>query len=379
MPWSWKALVCLLVSGTAAIAIEQIDVPAQALGKHSAEAWIHLPATLEEGQRYPVIYLLHSFSGNAQEWTQLGIQEAAKDLPLILVMSDGEQDFFGNFPKRPAWESYLLKNVIPHIDSSYPTIATPAGRGLLGLSMGGHAALRLTLAWPETFSVCGSISGLLGSFSEAVNSQVQDQVDLLTQSVPDAKLWDVQHLLRTHSPTPKQAYFIECGAGDPWLAAHRSWVHEASKRGLRYEYRESPGRHDYAYWRSCVRELLPKLSGRLSQHAVVAERELAWQPLLGEWHSFAVVPQGGELKFETVFEIQKGQLSGQSKGNEGEQRFDRIAFDEGSLTYRTYQDERIVDVRAHMAKDGKLEGEWSIADGSGKTVASGEWRAERQR
>ena len=79
------------------------------------------------------------------------------------------------------------------------------------------------------------------------------------------------------------------------------------------------------------------------------------------------------------FEIQKGQLSGQSKGNEGEQRFDRIAFDEGSLTYRTYQDERIVDVRAHMAKDGKLEGEWSIADGSGKTVASGEWRAERQR
>ena len=269
--------------------------------------------------------------------------------------------------------------MIPHIDASYPTISEAAGRGVLGLSMGGHAALRLTLTLPDQFSLGGSVSGLLGSFRDAANSQVKHQVELLTESLPDSKPWDLQHLWGTHEPTSTQSFFVECGVRDPWLAGHRAWVREAAERGLQYEYRESPGRHDYAYWRSSVQELLPKLSARLSQHVASAEREAAWRPLLGKWDSFAVVPQGGELKFETVFEIWKGQLSGRSKGNEGEQRFDRIAFEEGSLTYRTYQEERIIDVRAHLTKGGKLEGEWSVADGSGKTVAAGEWRAERSK
>ena len=338
--WWATALACLLVTSTIAIAIERIEVPALALGKDSAEVWVHLPKKREEGRRHPVIYLLHSFTGDAHEWKQLGIREAAEGLPLILVMIDGEQDFFGNFPNRPAWETSLLQDVIPHIDTSYPTIATSAGRGLLGLSMGGHAALRLTLTLPEMFSVGGSVSGLVGSFSDAANSQVNDRVKSLTQSLSDAKPWDLQHLLRLNEPSPKQAFFIECGSDDPWLVGHRSWIREASERGLRYDYRESPGRHDYAYWRSTVRELLPKLSARLGQHTAAAERELVWQPLLGQWHSFAVIPQGVELKFETVFEIQKGLLTGTSKGDEGEQRCDRIAFEGGSLTYRTYQSER---------------------------------------
>jgi enterochelin esterase-like enzyme len=48
-------------------------------------------------------------------------------------------------------ESMIMKDLLPHIDVTYRTIASREGRMLDGFSMGGYGAARLGFKFPETF------------------------------------------------------------------------------------------------------------------------------------------------------------------------------------------------------------------------------------
>ena len=54
-------------------------------------------------------------------------------------------------------EDVMMKNLLPHIDATYRTIASAGGRGIEGSSMGGYGALRLGLKFPKVF---GFVSGV---------------------------------------------------------------------------------------------------------------------------------------------------------------------------------------------------------------------------
>ena len=57
-------------------------------------------------------------------------------------------------------ESVIVKNLIPHIDATYRTIATRQGRAIEGHSMGGFGALHVGFNNPELFAaVTGNAPG----------------------------------------------------------------------------------------------------------------------------------------------------------------------------------------------------------------------------
>jgi S-formylglutathione hydrolase FrmB len=50
-------------------------------------------------------------------------------------------------------ESVIVNDLVPHIDASYRTVASRAGRALDGFSMGGYGAAHLGFKYPEVFGV----------------------------------------------------------------------------------------------------------------------------------------------------------------------------------------------------------------------------------
>jgi S-formylglutathione hydrolase FrmB len=127
--------------------------------------------------RYHVLYLLHGSGGSQVDWAEHGAQKlidtaaARAHLPAtITVMPDGGlegyySDWYGtdllNPAERiaPAWATYDIDELIPYIDSHYPTIASRRGRAIAGLSMGGFGATSLAARNPGLFSAVGSFSG----------------------------------------------------------------------------------------------------------------------------------------------------------------------------------------------------------------------------
>jgi hypothetical protein len=84
----------------------------------------------------------------------------------------GEESFWVNWNPRywdnpaggncaPRFEDHIIDELIPLVDRSLPTIASRAGRAILGLSLGGYGSFKLALQHPDVFANAGSISGAL--------------------------------------------------------------------------------------------------------------------------------------------------------------------------------------------------------------------------
>jgi endo-1,4-beta-xylanase len=108
---------------------------------------------------YPVIYMLHFLHGNetsliAHAWTLDNLIKNGKIPPALAVfVCGGGDNYYHDSPNGAMMsESTVIKELIPHIDETYRTIASKEGRALNGFSMGGYGAFKLSFEYPEMFS-----------------------------------------------------------------------------------------------------------------------------------------------------------------------------------------------------------------------------------
>ncbi|WP_162848515.1 alpha/beta fold hydrolase [Paenibacillus nanensis] len=106
--------------------------------------------------RYPVLYLLHGSGGTETSWDPFWpildtMIEEKRIPPVIAVAPVTGNSYWVDSDKFGSVESAFIHDLIPLIDSSYNTMASREGRGLVGFSMGGYGALRYSLTHPELF------------------------------------------------------------------------------------------------------------------------------------------------------------------------------------------------------------------------------------
>jgi enterochelin esterase-like enzyme len=136
---------------------------------------VYLPPGYESSgtQRYPVLYWLHGGGGNQRSggWMVGQIDRQIRKgtiPPFIMILVQGLRDVrYINFKDgtRPV-ENVIVKDLIPHVDATYRTIASRQGRAVEGFSMGGYGALHLGFSHPDLFGV---VSGLAPSIDEMKN------------------------------------------------------------------------------------------------------------------------------------------------------------------------------------------------------------------
>lgn len=114
-------------------------------------------------RRFPVIYYLHGglqgSEGRAiQGYPRMAamLTSAAYPAAFLVMVNGGRPNYLDTAGSKG--ESALLE-LIAHLDRTHRTIATPAGRALIGHSMGGRATGRLLFKHPELFGSGVAISG----------------------------------------------------------------------------------------------------------------------------------------------------------------------------------------------------------------------------
>lgn len=129
----------------------------------------------DHSKRYPVLYLQHGWGEDETAWSNQGHANLIMDnliaehkaRPFIIVMTYGmtnevKPGGLFSFDIHP-FETVLVKELIPYIDSHFRTIADRNDRAMAGLSMGGFETKLITLANLDTFAYIGLFSG--GTFS----------------------------------------------------------------------------------------------------------------------------------------------------------------------------------------------------------------------
>jgi S-formylglutathione hydrolase FrmB len=200
--------------------------------------------------RHSVLYLLHGAYGDYTNWvSNTRIAAIAENFDLIIVMPDGAPfSWYTDSPVQPAsqYESYIVNELVPFVDSAFATFAEKKGRGICGLSMGGYGAIKFGLKYPSLFASASSMSGILTIMNHASQWKMIEVFGDTIKSIETWKKNDLPQLLLSVKDTI--AIKFDTGISDFALADNRQFLSELQKHGFAYEYAEYPGNHSWQYW-----------------------------------------------------------------------------------------------------------------------------------
>ncbi|QOV88191.1 alpha/beta hydrolase [Humisphaera borealis] len=208
------------------------------------KARVYTPPGYTPNKKYPVLYLLHGIGGDENEWVRGGVPDVILDnlyadkqaVPMIVVLPNGRASkdvgprdpIPKQSPAFAAFESDLLKDLIPFIEKTYAVETGRESRALAGLSMGGGQSLNFGLGNLDTFA-------WVGGFSSAPNTRP-----------PGA-------LIKDHAEATKKLrlLYVACGNKDGLFRISQN-VHEMLEQNkVPHVYNVIPGGgHDFKVWRS---------------------------------------------------------------------------------------------------------------------------------
>lgn len=222
-------------------------------------------------KRYPVLYLLHGATDSAKIFVEkMGrdLQEIATSKNVIIVAPSCEP--YGWYVDSPLVAdnqiaSFITKELIPHIDSLYPTTNK---RAIAGLSMGGHGALLLGFQNRNLFQSMASVSGVLDIREHKNNWKIKNLLGELV--LENQQIWEehaVNALIGKKWPaTSPRHIIVVAGTNDKLtLSENRTANDLFHKRGFHIEYIEAEGTHDWAFWEKYIPETLAKQADFLNK------------------------------------------------------------------------------------------------------------------
>jgi enterochelin esterase family protein len=242
---------------------------------------IDLPPSYEgSGRHYPVVYALHGLFEGAGFWERRGLARELSRLrgggtlpDLVVVAVDGGNSFFVN-GSAGRYEDLVTKDLIAHVESTYRVVPGHDARALLGVSMGGYAALRIAFAHPGLFAAVATHSAMLlehiPSAAQGARRGHMAAFHRVFGNPIDEVLWresDPLDWARRADAGTAPALYLDCGAQDRYGLArgHRSLNRILDGRGVAHTLELPPGDHGYEYVRSRLGQSLAFLSAALNE------------------------------------------------------------------------------------------------------------------
>ena len=238
--------------------LERVDYDSKTI---NAKRWmeVYTPPGYSKDRKYPVLYLLHGIGGNEnREWTRNGAANVIDNLiadkkiqPMIVVFPNGNAStntsnagrgvrgpggMRGGDPAEisgPGWgkdfESDLIKDIIPFIESHYSVYADRQHRAVAGLSMGGGQSLDFGLGNLDTFAN-------VGGFSSAPNTRAPEVL------VPDpAKAARMLKVL-----------WLSCGNKDGLMTFSLRTHTYLKEKNVPHIWHVDDNAHDFKHWKNSL-------------------------------------------------------------------------------------------------------------------------------
>ena len=238
--------------------LERVDYDSKTVG---VKRWmeVYTPRGYSKDKKYPVLFLLHGIGGNEnREWTRGGVANVVIDNliaekkiePMIVVFPNGNATtnaasagrggrggFGGNGDPAAlagdGWgknfESDLIKDIIPFIESHYSVYADREHRAVAGLSMGGGQSLDFGLGNLDRFAN-------VGGFSSAPNTRAPEVL------VPDpAKAREKLKVL-----------WISCGNKDGLMTFSLRTHTYLKAKDVPHIWHVDDNAHDFKHWKNSL-------------------------------------------------------------------------------------------------------------------------------
>lgn len=205
---------------------------------------------------YPVLYLLHGYSGDYLNWiTKVPeLRHYVDQYQMIIVCPDGGFSswyFDAPLDTTMRYETFMTRELVPEIDARYRTIPDRSHRGICGLSMGGHGALYLAIRHLDEFGSAAAISGGVDLMPFPRNWDIAKR---LGGQATHRERWERHSVINLVDSLKNGALHIalDDGTHDIFIKENRALHQKLLKLHIDHDYTERPGGHTWSYWRRAI-------------------------------------------------------------------------------------------------------------------------------
>ncbi|GAA4179739.1 alpha/beta hydrolase family protein [Sphingobacterium ginsenosidimutans] len=243
------ALFCFVWASKAA-KVDTLNIPSRSMAKEIKTVVI-LPKGYSANTKYPVLYLLHGYSGNYSNWVKnTTVASLADQYGYMVVCPDGG---FGSWywdsanDRNYQYETFVSKELVDYIDQHYTTVKDRKGRAITGLSMGGHGALSLAIKHQDLYGAAGSTAGGVDFRPFPLNWEIKDRIGNYAD-VPQA--WDDRVVINMIPKllNNKLRLMIDCGKEDFFYTVNIALHDKLMYHNINHTFVTSEGGHNWAYW-----------------------------------------------------------------------------------------------------------------------------------
>ena len=250
-------LLVFFVIGANAATVDTLLIHSPSMNKDIKTCIILPDGYTKNGKSYPVLYLLHGYSGKYSDWVK-GFpvtKTLADQYNMIIVSPDGGfSSWYFDSPIDPSlkYETFVSKELVEKIDHDYKTITKSSGRAISGLSMGGHGAFYLAFRHPDIFGAAGSMSGGVDIRPFPKNWDISKRLGTIDQ-YPDN--WEKNSVINLVDlvKDSKMAILFDCGVDDFFIEVNRQLHKKMLELKIPHDYTERPGGHTHQYWDNSIR------------------------------------------------------------------------------------------------------------------------------
>jgi S-formylglutathione hydrolase FrmB len=215
----------------------------------------------DKARQYPVLYFLHGLSDNEQSLLNFGGWDVVSDLRrqgkvgdfVILAPSGGHTFYLNSENGKLRYEDFLQKEFMPQMEKKYRALATPATRGITGISMGGYGALRLAFKFPNQFAaVSAQMPALLPGLPKDMSSGTPGSPAAMLSEVFGSPAYfdrnNVFYFARTDSPASlkRLKIYFDVGNNDDYGFEQGAQALDKllTSRGIPHEFHIYSGGHN---------------------------------------------------------------------------------------------------------------------------------------
>jgi S-formylglutathione hydrolase FrmB len=248
--------------------IEKFTILSPSMGREIKAVAVLPPGYAEHPERkYPVLYAFHGYDAPYTVWSDMSpLRQALQEKPMVVVSFDADRGSWyldspelqtgylrppatNAAPAKSLFTTFFFDEFIPAVDQRYRINSRQ--RMLTGFSMGGFGALHYLLTKPDQFVSVSSLSGAFTSFDGPEwprrEKMLRPLLGTFQENRERYRVFDLYARLQVNQPLPP--LYLHCGTEDSLLAENRTLHEFLQKQGIACEYLETPGAHNWKFWK----------------------------------------------------------------------------------------------------------------------------------
>lgn len=234
--------------------VDTISVFSASMNKH-IKAVVISPANSDK-KTLATLYLLHGYSGDYSNWIEKVpfIKTLVDRYNYMVVCPDGGYgSWYWDSPidKSYRYETFITKELIATIESTYNVCKGREGRAITGLSMGGHGALYLAIKHQDVFGAVGSTAGGVDIRPFPNNWEISKRLGAYADNRSLWESYTVANMLHLIKPNSLKI-FIDCGYDDFFYTVNESLHDDLIYLNISHVYLNLPGKHNWEYWSESI-------------------------------------------------------------------------------------------------------------------------------